>query len=120
MVTPPCRVESIQPSWFCRGVQSPDDGVDVAVDQAGRDDGPLRVDDGRRALGVDVLRAARPRDPPSTATIVSASRIGLSIAPDSRRPMLRINVLPGRLRRERREPSLSSPCRSAVLGQMAR
>ncbi len=26
VVTPPCRQESIQPSWFCRGVQSPATG----------------------------------------------------------------------------------------------
>ena len=26
VVTPPCKDESIQPSWFCRGVQSPATG----------------------------------------------------------------------------------------------
>ncbi len=58
MVTPPCRLLSIQPIWFCRGVQSPGDGVDVAVDQAGRDGGAVGIDDGGRAFDVEVLEAA--------------------------------------------------------------
>ena len=34
------------------------DGMDVAVDQAGRNRGAVGVDDGGRAFGVDVLEAA--------------------------------------------------------------
>src|ERR1700736_6430868 len=38
------------------------DGMDVAVDQAGRDGGAVGIDDGGGAFGVEVLGAAYPRD----------------------------------------------------------
>jgi len=41
VVTPPCKLLSIQPIWFCRASQSPATGVDVAVDQAGATVVPL-------------------------------------------------------------------------------
>ena len=94
VVTPPCRLDSIQPSWFWRGVQSPATGWTW-----------LSIKPGARAVpwasivveAPDVSRSAwRPIAAirPSTETTVSASRIGLAISPDKRSPMLRMTSLP--------------------------
>jgi hypothetical protein len=60
------------------------DRMDMAVDQPGRDGGAVGVDDRDGALGIDI-----------SAVMVSASRIGLSIAPESRSPIFLITSLLG-------------------------
>ena len=54
VVTPPCRQESIQPSWFCRGVQSPATGWTWLSIRPGAIADAMGVDRGRRARKVEV------------------------------------------------------------------
>ena len=94
VVTPPLTHESIQPSWFCRGVQSPNTGWQWLSISPGATAQPL-ASMTRSGLSVSTslpLPIAVMR--PSTATIVSASRIGWPRSPDSSRPMLRTTSLP--------------------------
>src|SRR5512145_1407721 len=94
VVTPPLSVESIQPSWFCRGVQSPNTGCTWLSIRPGARHTPLAsISVSGRAVSQSfclptwVIR-------PSIATTVSASRIGRSRSPDSNRPTLRTTSLP--------------------------
>ena len=63
VVTPPCKKLSIQPIWFCRGVQSPATGWTWLSIRAGDECRAVGVDDGGRAFGVDILGAADRGDP---------------------------------------------------------
>ena len=58
VVTPPFIVESIQPSWFWRGVQSPNTGCTWLSIRPGRDAGLPRVDHGCAPVDVAVLLLA--------------------------------------------------------------
>ncbi len=72
------------------------DGMDVAVDQAGREGGALGVDDRRRAARRrGPSRARSPRCGRRRRRGVSASRIGQARSPLSSRPMLRITSFVG-------------------------
>ena len=95
VVTPPLRKLSIQPIWFCRGVQSPATGWTWLSIRPGVTVVPL-------ASMIVVapsasISLARPIAVilPFSARIVSASRIGFSIAPLSSRPILRITSFVG-------------------------
>ena len=94
VVTPPCSVESIQPSWFWRGVQSPETGWTWLSMSPGATTVPFASTTVVAPSASTSFARPTATMRPSTATIVSASRIGFSIAPESRRPMLRITVLP--------------------------
>ena len=94
VVTPPLTHESIQPSWFCLGVQSPNTGWQWLSIRPGATAQPL-ASITRSGLSVSTpfaLPIAVRR--PSTAVMVSASRIGCARSPDSSRPMLRTTSLP--------------------------
>ena len=95
VVTPPCRKLSIQPIWFCRGVQSPATGctwlsirpgVTVVPWASTTVVAPSMSTSFSRPIAVIF---------PFSATMVSASRIGFSKAPDSNNPILRITSLLG-------------------------
>src|SRR5256885_5224483 len=95
VVTPPCRKLSIQLIWFCRGVQSPATGWTWLSIRPGATVVPLAS---TMVVAPSVLTSlARPMAVilPFSAVIVSASRIGLSMAPESNRPILRITSLLG-------------------------
>ena len=94
VVTPPFMHDSIQPSWFCRGVQSPNTGCTCESISPGASAVP-RQSITRRGLSQS-QSACLPTAAisPSSTTIVSASRIGASMSPESIRPTLRITTLP--------------------------
>jgi hypothetical protein len=94
VVTPPFRLLSIQRSWFCRGVQSPNAGCTWLSISPGDNALPF-ASIMTRAPSVS-QSAARPTATmrPPSATMVSASRRGFSSAPDSSSPILRITSLP--------------------------
>ena len=94
VVTPPCRHDSIQPSWFWRGVQSPNTGCTCESIRPGASAVP-RASITRAARSVS-QSCSRPSAAirPSSITTVSASRIGRSMSPDSISPTLRITTLP--------------------------
>ena len=94
VVTPPFRHDSIQPSWFWRGVQSPNTGWTCESISPGASVVP-RQSMVVRACSVS-QSAARPIATirPSSTTTVSASRIGASMSPESIRPTFRITTLP--------------------------
>src|SRR5438270_421470 len=95
VVTPPCSELSIQPVWFCRGVQSPATGWTWLSIRPGATVVPLAS---TMVVAPSVFTSlARPMAVilPFSAVIVSASRIGLSMPPESNRPMLRITSLLG-------------------------
>ena len=94
VVTPPCRVESIQLSWLWRGVQSPATGWTWLSMRPGTRAEPwasitVRAPSASRS-------AARPTAAmrPSSTRTASASSTGRAMSPLSRRPMLRITTLP--------------------------
>ena len=93
VVTPPCRQESIQPSWFCRGVQSPATGWTWLSISPGASAAPwasiVVVAPAMSRSSARPIAAMRPL----IATIASASRIGFARSPLSIRPMLRIDEL---------------------------
>src|SRR6478735_4435775 len=95
VVTPPCRKLSIQPIWFCRGVQSPATGWTWLSIRPGATVVPLAL---TMVVAPSVLTSlSRPIAVilPFSATMVSASRIGFSSAPDSNSPILRTTSLLG-------------------------
>ncbi len=73
VVTPPFSVESIQPSWLWRGVQSPNTGCTCESIRPGATAVPLAVDDGLRIRGVEVLLAADRHD----AAVVDHDGVGI-------------------------------------------
>ena len=73
VVTPPLRFESIQPSWFWRGVQSPATGCTWLSIRPGRERRAIGIDDERGMLLVHVLRAADRRD----AAVLGHHRVGI-------------------------------------------
>ena len=94
VVTPPLRNESIQPSWLCRGVQSPNTGWTWLSIRPGESAVPLASivtcapeRSKSRSLPTATMR-------PLSAMIVSASRIGRFRSPDSISPTLRITIFP--------------------------
>ena len=94
VVTPPFMVESIQPSWLWRGVQSPNTGCTWLSIRPGATQVFLQ--------SMTVFAPSRSQSfslptatiSPSFTTMVSASRIGRSMSPDSSRPMFRMTTLP--------------------------
>src|SRR5574337_96808 len=94
VVTPPCRVESIQPIWPWRGVQSPKTGCTWLSIRPGHTQ-VLRASittSGAEVSQSDSLPTETIR--PSFTTMVSASRTGRSMSPDSSRPMFLMTSLP--------------------------
>ena len=95
VVTPPCRQESIQPSWFCRGVQSPATGWTWLSIRPGASVTPwasiVVVAPERSRSAARPIAVMRP----SIARIASASKIGLAMSPLSIRPMFLIASLAG-------------------------
>ena len=73
VVTPPLTHESIQPSWFCRGVQSPNTGWQWLSIRPGRDGAALGIDDEVGLVGIDILALADRRD----AAVDGNDRIGI-------------------------------------------
>ena len=97
VVTPPLRKLSIQPIWFCRGVQSPATGWTWLSISPGVTVVPLAS---TMVVAPSVSTSlARPIAVilPFSATMVSASRIGFSSMPESSSPILRITSLLGPL-----------------------
>jgi hypothetical protein len=89
------RKLSIQPIWFCRGVQSPATGWTWLSISPGVTVVPLAS---MMVVAPWVsISSARPIPVilPFSETIVSASRTGFSIMPDSSSPILRITSLLG-------------------------
>ena len=94
VVTPPCSVESIQLIWLWRGVQSPATGWTWLSMRPGDTAQPCAS---TVVFAPSVSRSLkRPTAVirPSTATIVSASRIGRPMSPLSSRPMFLMTSLP--------------------------
>ncbi len=94
VVTPPFIVLSIQPSWFWRGVQSPNTGCTWLSIRPGQTQVCLAsmvvlawLVSQSACLPIAVMR-------PSWMTTVSASRMGLSMSPDSSSPMFLMTTLP--------------------------
>lgn len=87
VVTPPCMVESIQPSWFWRGVQSPATGWTWLSISPGESTVPLASMTVPAPSVSRSLKRPTAAIRPPTATRVSASRIGRSMSPESIRPI---------------------------------
>ena len=94
VVTPPWRQESIQPIWFWRGVQSPATGCMWLSIRPGVSATPLASTTVAASSVSTSFSRPIAAMRPSTATTVSASRIGLARSPDRSNPMLRITSLP--------------------------
>src|SRR4051812_34290055 len=95
VVTPPCKLLSIQPIWFCRGVQSPATGWTWLSIRPGATVVPLASTIVVAPSVLTSLKRPIAVILPFSATIVSPSRIGFSRAPDSSSPILRITSLLG-------------------------
>ena len=94
VVTPPFNVDSIHPIWFCRGVQSPNTGWTWLSIKPGASVVPLASINVVAALASQLFSLPIVEIFPSIATMVSASRIGLVISPDSNKPIFLITSLP--------------------------
>ncbi len=90
VVTPPCSVESIQPSWFWRGVQSPMTGWEWLSIMPGMTEEPLASI--TRLTPLASILTSRPTAVifPFSIRIVSASARGAESSPVSTAPRFRI------------------------------
>ena len=96
VVTPPCRVESIQFIWLCRGVQSPATGWTWLSMRPGTTSAQPWASITVRAPSASRFFSAP--DPGNTA-VDDQDRVGIedrgeAMSPDSMSPMLRISTLP--------------------------
>ena len=94
VVTPPFMVESIQPSWFWRGVQSPKTGCTWLSIRPGATQVWCTSITVRACAMSQSLALPTATIRPSCTTMVSASRMGRSMSPDSSKPMLVMTTLP--------------------------
>ena len=87
VVTPPCMVESIQLSWFWRGVQSPNTGWTWLSISPGTSATPFASTTTSAPAVLQSASLPKAAIFPSSATTVSPSRMGFSSAPDRSKPI---------------------------------